>query len=77
MIADFFVEILTGATEMLTALGTVITDALELFYDSVGNAVTPLGTLVLTIAGVGLAYSIVGFVLGFIKSIGSRASRGR
>jgi hypothetical protein len=75
MIADFFVEILTGATEMLSALGTVITDALELFY--VTDAVTPLGTLVLTIAGVGLAYSIVGFVLGFIKSIGSRASRGR
>jgi hypothetical protein len=75
MIADFFVEILTGATEMLSALGTVITDALELFY--VTDAVTPLGTLVLTIAGVGLAYSIVGFVLGFIKSIGSRASRGK
>jgi hypothetical protein len=75
MIADFFVEILTGATEMLAALGTVITDALELFY--VSDAVTPLGTLVLTIAGVGLAYSIVGFVLNFIKSIGSRASRGR
>jgi len=33
--------------------------------------------LVLTIAGVGLAYSIVGFVLNFIKSIGSRVSRGR
>jgi hypothetical protein len=75
MIADFFVEILTGATEMLTALGTVITDALELFY--VGGAVTSLGSLVLTIAGVGLAYSIVGFVLNFIKSIGSRVSRGR
>jgi hypothetical protein len=77
MIADFFVEILAGATEMLGALGTVITDALELFYDSVGTTVTPLGTLVLTIAGVGLAYSIVGFVLNFIKSIGSRAARGR
>jgi hypothetical protein len=77
MIADFFVEILTGATEMLTALGTVITDGLELFYDSVGATVTPLGSLVLTIAGVGLAYSIVGFVLNFIKSIGSRVSRGR
>jgi hypothetical protein len=75
MIADFFVEILTGATEMLTALGTVITDALELFYT--GGAVTALGSLVLTIAGVGLAYSIVGFVLNFIKSIGSRVSRGR
>jgi hypothetical protein len=75
MIADFFVEILTGATEMLTALGTVITDALELFYT--GGAVTSLGSLVLTIAGVGLAYSIVGFVLNFIKSIGSRVSRGR
>jgi hypothetical protein len=75
MIADFFVEILTGATEMLTALGTVITDGLELFY--VSNAVTPLGSLVLTIAGVGLAYSIVGFVLNFIKSIGSRVSRGK
>jgi hypothetical protein len=75
MIADFFVEILTGATEMLAALGTVITDALELFYT--GSAVTSLGTLVLTIAGVGLAYSIVGFVLNFIKSIGSRASRGK
>jgi hypothetical protein len=77
MIADFFVEILAGATEMLTALGTVITDALELFYDSVGTTVTPLGSLVLTIAGVGLAYSIVGFVLNFIKGIGSRVSRGR
>jgi hypothetical protein len=75
MIADFFVEILTGATEMLTALGTVITDALDLFYNT--GAVTPLGSLVLTIAGVGLAYSIVGFVLNFIKSIGSRVSRGR
>jgi hypothetical protein len=75
MIGDFFVEILTGATEMLTALGTVITDALELFY--VGGNVTPLGSLVLTIAGVGLAYSIVGFVLNFIKGIGSRVSRGR
>jgi hypothetical protein len=75
MIADFFVEILTGATEMLTALGTVITDALDLFYAT--GAVTPLGSLVLTIAGVGLAYSIVGFVLNFIKGIGSRVSRGR
>jgi hypothetical protein len=75
MIADFFVEILTGATEMLTALGTVITDGLELFYT--GGAVTSLGSLVLTIAGVGLAYSIVGFVLNFIKSIGSRVSRGK
>lgn len=75
MIADFFVEILTGATEMLTALGTVITDGLELFYS--GGVVTSLGSLVLTIAGVGLAYSIVGFVLNFIKSIGSRVSRGK
>jgi hypothetical protein len=75
MIADFFVEILTGATEMLAALGTVITNALDLFYDT--GAVTPLGSLVLAIAGIGLAWSVVGLVLNFIRSFGSRASRGK
>jgi hypothetical protein len=75
MIADFFVEILTGATEMLAALGTVITDAIVLFYDT--GTVTSLGQLVLAIAGIGLAWSVVGLVLNFIRSFGSRASRGK
>jgi hypothetical protein len=75
MVADFFTEILTGATEMIGALATVLVDALALFYDA--GAVQPLGQLVLTIAGIGLGWTVVNFVLNFIKGIGSRASRSK
>lgn len=75
MVADFFVEILAGTTEMLAALGTALTDALALIYT--GGAVQPIGQLILAIGGIGLAYSAFNFFVNLVKSIGARASRGK
>jgi hypothetical protein len=75
MIGDFFVEILAGTTEMFAALGIALTSALELVYAD--GVVQPIGTLVLSIAGISLAYVIFNFVLGFVKAIGARAAQGK
>jgi hypothetical protein len=75
MIADFFVEILTGATEMISALATVLTDSLTLIYDA--GAVQPVGQLILAVGGIALAYAGFNFFVGLVKSIGAKASRGK
>jgi hypothetical protein len=75
MIPDFFVEILSGATEMISALATVLTESLTLIYDA--GAVQPVGQLILAVGGIALAYAGFNFFTGLLKTIGSRVSRGK
>jgi len=73
MIPDLFVEILTGATEMVSALATVLTDSLTLIYDA--GTVQPVGQLILAVGGIALAYAGFNFFSGLISRIGQRAGR--
>ncbi len=69
MIALIVGTVVDSATELLTELATVFGSVIELVFDFTGEAVTPLGEILLITAGFALAYAGIRFVFGLVSRL--------
>jgi uncharacterized membrane protein len=65
MVSGIITEVFTVVAAVISGLGALFTDLIELVYDS---GLTDFGTLVILVASVPLAWSLVQYMLGLFKS---------
>jgi hypothetical protein len=74
MIADIVGELTGAASTLLTNLGQVFADIVELVYD--GTALTDLGVIIVATAGFALAWAGIRFVFGFLQRLLNKSRAG-
>jgi hypothetical protein len=76
MIAVIVGDLISAASELLSNLGVVFNDVIELFYDTSGNEPTMLGSILIGTAGFALAWAGVRFIFGFINRLLNKTRAG-
>lgn len=65
MIADIITEVFNVADAVIGGLGTLFTSLIDLVYTA--GSLTTFGTLVILVAAVPFAWSVLNYVLGLFK----------